>query len=401
MKLPLPAHEDLIVRRQADQLGIYVHFPYCIHKCSYCDFYSAGMDRMPGGGKTVPVSDLESFATQAQLEYQSRRDQFKKFGRVNSIFFGGGTASLLPAEYVDRLLELFRSDFDTEGAEITVEGNPENFSPAYIESLAKIGVNRIHVGVQSLHEHTLRDLDRYYDRDRYSALIETLAHSRIGNRGVDLMYGVPNQAEGQFMADLRLLLSTGLTHVSLYSLTAEPGTPYEAAVRKKKAPSPDEDLQAKLFQELPEFLSHEGFIHYEVSNFARPGFLCRHNLRYWLYEPTLAIGPGAHGFDGSLRYANPRNVIAWQNSPASSPLTMHDPSLEIPLCILRILVPIAREDLESLFAPLDRGEQGMMLLQKWANQGLADFTGHFQWKSGAVLFLDDRIMEMQEVLSPA
>ncbi len=388
------------VIRQAEP-GLYVHFPYCIHKCSYCDFYSAGMDRQLGGTKTVPLTQLESFHRALETEFRARRPAFADARSVNSVFFGGGTASLLPADSVARILSLFSDEFDLSGAEITVEGNPENFRPDYIEALRQAGVNRIHVGVQSLREKTLRQLDRYFDPQRYAALIDTLAHSSIENRGVDLMYGVPGQSEEEFLADLERLLDCGVTHASLYSLTAEQGTPYEAAVRRKQERPPNEEMQAALFQDLPRLMARRGFLNYEVSNFAQPGFVCRHNMRYWLYERTLALGPGAHGFDGQLRYGNPRNISAWENSPAAAPLSPHEPSLEIPLCILRILLPIPRETLQELLSPLPRSAAAFDLLQRWADEGLARLDDEFQWNAPAVLYLDDRIMEMQDVLTAA
>lgn len=360
------------------------------------------MDRTHGGVKAVPADALKDYEQALLVELEHRSARFAQFDRIGSIFFGGGTASLLPAESVHRILQAARQNFDfTEDVEITVEGNPESMSPEYIRSLSEAGANRIHVGVQSLRPHTLKTLDRYYDEERYAAIIETLRGSAIENRGADLMYGVPGQTVEEFKEDLDLIASAGVTHLSLYSLTVEQGTAYDLAVRKKSAAPPEEDIQADLFALLPDELRSRGFEQYEVSNFARNGLYSRHNLRYWMYEPTLAVGPGAHGFDGGMRYGNPRNTLVWQKGPFDAALTAHDALIELPLCILRIVLPMPFEFLENLFSTLTgpASREAISLLREWISQGHAtEEGGSFQWKTSGLSFLDDRVQEMQERL---
>ncbi|MBL8022020.1 MAG: radical SAM family heme chaperone HemW [Leptospirales bacterium] len=386
--------------RNTDNLGVYVHFPYCIHKCSYCDFYSVGMDRAMDGGKTVTTRALADYMQALQSEFAERKKLFRQ-RRINTIFFGGGTASLLPAENVFRILEMLRTEFEMDSrCEITLEGNPENFSPDYIASLKQTGVNRIHVGIQSLRPAILKQLDRYYDEERYAAILETLKGSTIVNRGVDLMYGVPGQTEEDFYQDLDRLLDTGITHVSLYSLTVEHGTPYDVMVRKGVSPPPDEEMQEQIFSFLPQRMRDRGFVHYEVSNYGKPGQLSRHNLRYWLYEPTLALGPGAHGFTGTSRYANVRNTPGWQSAPLAAALESHEPALELPLCFLRILLPLEREELQRIVETEVPGKWDAVsrTLESWAMRGLARFDSVFEWKLEGLMRLNDRVVELQEVL---
>lgn len=363
------------------------------------------MDRTHGGVKTVPAEALKEYETALLLELRQRRPAFAPFDRVNSVFFGGGTASLLPADSVSRILQAARQNFDfTEDVEITVEGNPESMAPDYIRSLLQAGVNRIHVGVQSLRPRTLAALDRYYDEERYAAIIETLRGSAIENRGADLMYGVPGQTAEEFVGDLGLISASGVTHLSLYSLTVEQGTAYDLAVRKKSAEPPQEDLQADMFSWLPGALLERGFEQYEVSNFARKGLYSRHNLRYWMYEPTLAVGPGAHGFDGSMRYGNPRNTLVWQANPLSARLSAHEAGLELPLCVLRIVLPMPFSFLENLFSTLTgaASREAIALLHEWILQGHAKGEGgNFQWNTSGLSFLDDRVRQMQERLAAA
>jgi oxygen-independent coproporphyrinogen-3 oxidase len=390
--------------RRPDLLGLYVHFPYCVHKCSYCDFYSVGMDRTHGGVTSVPRDVLRDYEAALLGELELRRRQFASFDRINTVFFGGGTASLLPPDSIARILHTARQNFDfTEDAEITVEGNPESLTPDYIRSLSEAGVNRIHAGVQSLKPRILKTLDRYYDEERYAAIIETLRTSAISNCGADLMYGVPGQTREDFIEDLDRISGANVTHLSLYSLTVEQGTAYDLAVRKSSAAPPQEDLQADLFEWLPGALLERGFTQYEVSNYARGGLFSRHNLRYWMYEPTLAVGPGAHGFDGRMRYGNPRNTLVWQKGPADAGLSEHDPVLELPLCILRITLPLPFSFLQDLFESIcgaESARRALLLMREWIAQGhAAEKAESFQWRTSGLSFLDDRVQQMQQALS--
>lgn len=352
---------------------------------------------------SVPRDALQEYEAALLKELEQRQTQFAAFKRINTVFFGGGTASLLPAESIARILHRVRETFDfTETAEITVEGNPESLSPDYIRSIAGAGVNRIHAGIQSLKPAILKTLDRYYDEERYSAILETLRSSAISNCGADLMYGVPGQTRADFTEDLDLVSGAGVTHLSLYSLTVEQGTAYDLAVKKMTAAPPLEDLQADLFAWLPGALLARGFEHYEVSNFARNGLYSRHNLRYWMYEPTLALGPGAHGFDGRMRYGNPRNTLVWQKAPADAALSTHEPELELPLCVLRITLALPLSFLQNLLESLcgaRAAARGLSLLGRWVDQGYAVFHAQaFQWNTSGLSFLDDRVREMQEAL---
>lgn len=358
------------------------------------------MDRALNGEKNVTSKAIGEYMQALRLEFAARRQLFIQ-KQINTIFFGGGTASLLPAETIFAILEMLRAEFSfSPEIEITLEGNPENFTPGYIAAIQDAGVNRIHVGIQSLRPHTLKQLDRYYDEERYAAIVQTLSDSAIANRGVDLMYGVPGQAEDEFYQDLDTLLDTGISHVSLYSLTVEHGTPYDVMVRKGTAPAPNDELQANIFEYLPARMRERGFIHYEVSNFGTPGNLSRHNLRYWLYEPTLALGPGAHGFNGTHRYANVRNTPGWQTAPTAAALDLHEPALELPLCFLRILLPMDRRDLEALIEAEVPGKSPavMKLLESWTSLGFSSFDSAFQWNLNGLIRLNDRVIELQELL---
>ena len=334
------------MHRNPDLLGIYVHFPYCIHKCRYCDFFSVGMDTL-GWGKEPQENDLAAYCEGVLGEFAARTSHdgaFARFSEVNTVYFGGGTASLLPPAMLARLLETFRDRFVfTDDCEVTLEGNPENFTAAYLGELALIGVTRVNSGVQTFQPKHLERVGRYYDAEKYASIMEVLSESAIQSVGVDLMYGFPGQRPEEFRADLSRVLEHRIDHLSIYSLTAEPGTAFASDIELGRETAPDEDLQELLFGELPPYLETQGFAQYEVSNYARAGRECRHNLRYWLYEPYLGLGPGAHGFTGQARYANARHVGRWQEAPAAASHEGHRLASDLPLSILRIALPFDLE----------------------------------------------------------
>lgn len=446
------------MRRDPNSTGIYIHFPYCIQKCHYCDFYSIGLDqdaRLPERSTTVPAAYLAAFLESLKLELARRLQplpvattskqtpanttagpaaregdapalDFRRFEEVNTIFFGGGTASLMPPELIHEILELLRGEFVfAKNIEITLEGNPENFSADYLAALHQLGVTRVNVGLQSFREDLLDSMNRYYDPGRYDAVLENLRSSEIAQIGGDLIYGFPGQTAAEFYDDLERVLAARVNHLSVYSLTLESNTAYAGHVRTGKMIAPGEELQERIFQELPQALAAHGLAQYEISNFARPGHECRHNLRYWLYENYLGLGPGAHGFDGRLRYGNSRSFTNWQRDPAGAPLQRHNPLEELPLVYLRLCDTIEtrvfREVLvresghpevvvdrtAEIFAEWEAAGYGSFVDERDAEANnaapakAADRAHGFRWNMRGLLQLDDRIFEMCDALSEA
>lgn len=399
------------MRRQANATGIYIHYPYCIRKCAYCDFYSVGLEdsgRYDRGAGVDPRLQ-RAYRDAVIRELRERAPAFQNYRSVNTIFFGGGTASLLQPEIIADVLVQIREHFEiTAGAEITLEGNPENFHSTYLKQLEDAGVTRVNVGLQTFREDLLDLVNRYYDPGRYEEVLANLANSNIAAVGGDLIYGFPGQSRADFEHDLvRVLEHKAVNHLSIYSLTVEPGTPYAAQLRQRKIEAPLEGLQEDIFRELPEIMRAAGFEHYEVSNFARPGFSCRHNLRYWLYESYMGLGPGAHGFDGTHRYGNPRNVAAWQSNPAGAPQLEHEPLTDLPLSYLRLARGIRAEVFEAVLCeegdyPREVAAAAAELFERWAARGLGRREDDgFAWSMDGLLTLDDRVLEMSEVLEQA
>ncbi|MCR9142677.1 MAG: radical SAM family heme chaperone HemW [bacterium] len=434
------------MQRDPSSTGIYIHFPYCIQKCHYCDFYSVGLDqdtRLPDRATAVPAEYLAAFLESLKLELRDRLEPanmngvrhgdrsarnesdpdhrgFRRFETINTIFFGGGTASLMPPELIREILEVLRGEFlFAANIEITLEGNPENFSADYLTALHELGVTRVNVGLQSFREDLLDSMNRYYDPGRYDAVLENLRSSQIEQIGGDLIYGFPGQTAAEFYDDLERVLAARVNHLSVYSLTLESNTAYAGHVRTGKMIAPGEELQERIFQELPEALAARGLTQYEVSNFSRPGYECRHNLRYWLYESYLGLGPGAHGFDGRYRYGNSRSVANWQKNPAAAALQRHNPLEELPLVYLRLCDTIDANVFREVLVQegghpervVDRAEE---IFAQWAAAGYGSWTNAregasdsaqalegdrgFRWDMNGLLQLDDRVFEMCDAL---
>ena len=276
----------------AEPLALYIHWPFCLAKCPYCDFNSHVREQIPQARFAV--------ALRAELAWEAAR-----LGRrpLASIFFGGGTPSLMAPETVGALIEDARHLFDArDELEITLEANPTSVEAGRFAAFRQAGVNRVSLGVQSLNETDLRALGRQHDVPQAIAALE-LARSLFPRISFDLIYARPGQSLDAWRAELRQALGMVADHLSLYQLTIEPGTNFEARHRRGDITLPDPDLAAELYDATAEEAARFGLLPYEVSNYARLGAESRHNLAYWRYRDYAGIGPGAHGrlsLDGAV-----------------------------------------------------------------------------------------------------
>ena len=267
--------------RQPLPLSLYVHVPWCLKKCPYCDFNSHALrEALPEREYVAAlIADLES----ALPLIWGRR--------IVSVFFGGGTPSLLSGEAIDTLLAAFRARLSlTPEAEITLEANPGTAEASRFAAYRAAGVNRLSLGIQSFHPAHLASLGRVHDVREARQAIE-LAAQHFDNFNLDLMYGLPGQQLEQALDDLEQALGYAPTHLSCYQLTLEANTAFAA----EPPELPDPDLCADMQEAIEARLAAAGFVHYETSGFARPGHQCRHNLNYWTFGDYLGIGAGAHG----------------------------------------------------------------------------------------------------------
>jgi oxygen-independent coproporphyrinogen-3 oxidase len=284
--------------------GLYVHVPFCVSKCPYCDFFSVtDRDRVP-----VYLQDLSR-----ELELYA-----DSLGQIDTLYIGGGTPSSLNEEQLTGLLATVCQKLTARKLEFTVEANPADIHPGLLTVLQKAGVNRLSLGVQSFDDGELRLLGRRHDRAQAIRAIELIRENDFADLGLDLIYGLPGSDPAGLGRNLQTALDFRPEHLSCYSLTVAPGTPFYELRRSGQLRLPDDDRSADLFLQLSDVLQAAGYEHYEVSNFARsPNLRSRHNQKYWRRLPTLGLGPGAHSFDGSRRWWNLRDLDAYHRALAS------------------------------------------------------------------------------------
>jgi oxygen-independent coproporphyrinogen-3 oxidase len=281
---------------QMAQPGLYIHVPFCEKKCAYCNFYSV----------TV-LDDIPEYVNAALKELSLYNFEFSFF---DTIYFGGGTPSLLSSAALSDILIHVRNTFTiADDAEITVEINPGDADLHFLLSLRQMGVNRLNIGIQSFDEDILRFLDRRHTREQAIHSIEQARAAGFDNIGLDFMYGIPDQSLFSWKGALSQALSFHPEHLSCYQLSLEDDTPLGRKHQNNEFALPGEDEQADLFMMTSDILTDAGYLHYEVSNYARnDGFKSRHNQKYWRHDPYLGIGPAAHSFSGQRRWWNHRSV---------------------------------------------------------------------------------------------
>ena len=306
-----PWHRQRVVPDRYPPLTLYVHLPWCVRKCPYCDFNSH-----------VSAGDLPEQAYVDALLADLDHDLPAAAGRrVESVYFGGGTPSLFSPEALDRLLEGIRKRLLlVDGAEITLEANPGTLRESYFDEVGACGINRISVGVQSFEEGHLRTLGRIHDAAEARATATAVHAAGFAELNIDLMVGLPGQTVAQALADIESALALKPTHVSHYQLTIEPGT----AFGRRPPPVPSEGVVARQQAACRERLAEDGFDHYEVSALAKPGHISRHNTHYWRFGDYLGIGAGAHaklsgpeGIRRRARVANPVRYLATAGTEAA------------------------------------------------------------------------------------
>ncbi len=274
-------------------IGLYIHLPFCRVHCTYCPF-AVSTD--------IGLQDRYTDALLAEVDARSDSD------RVDSIFAGGGTPSRTSRENLVRVAGRLRERFVIEdGAEFTLEANPEDVTDDAVIFWRSLGVNRLSIGVQSFHDAELLPLGRVHGRAQALEAIRIAVASGI-RTSLDLILGLPRQTEQSFRETLETAIATGAGHVSLYMLDLEEGTALMRQVEGGRVSLPEDDLVASLYVYAIERFAEAGFAQYEISNFARPGEECRHNLRYWRREEYLGFGIGAHSFVGDRRFANTRDI---------------------------------------------------------------------------------------------
>lgn len=290
--------------------ALYLHIPFCIHRCAYCDF-----NTYAGQSAHIPAY---TDALCREIEFVSHSAGKRLTAR--SIFFGGGTPSLLSPRQFEQILKTIENHFDLSEPEISLEANPGTVTQESLRELRRLGFNRISFGVQSFHPDELHTLERIHDPLDVFDAVTSARRAGFENLNLDLIYGLPEQSQERWSASLRHAVSLQPEHLSLYALTLEHGTPFGRWTERGLMPTPDPDTAAEMVEWAGEFLAANRYEQYEISNWSKSGYACRHNLQYWRNQPYLGFGAGAHGYAGGMRYSNVlriRNYIDHINTPST------------------------------------------------------------------------------------
>jgi putative oxygen-independent coproporphyrinogen III oxidase len=331
-------------RSDMGPLALYIHWPFCVSKCPYCDFNSHVREQV----------DIAAWrdALLADIAHEAALTPGRK---LSSIFFGGGTPSLMPPALVAALIAAAERHWGfADNIEITLEANPSSVEAANFHDLAGAGVNRVSLGLQALDERTLAFLGRAHDVEEGLAALET-AQRAFGRVSFDLIYARPGQTLDDWRAELERALSFGTGHLSLYQLTIEPGTRFETLVRTGALVPADDDHCADLFELTRDVMTAAGLPAYEISNHAKPGQESRHNLTYWRYQDYIGIGPGAHGrrlAQATERHRKPENFLSavernGNGLKVEQVLSPQTRAMEALMMGLRLAEGVDLEDLEA------------------------------------------------------
>jgi oxygen-independent coproporphyrinogen-3 oxidase len=275
--------------------GIYLHIPFCKKACHYCNFhFSTSRQQLP--------AMVEAICKEIVLQHHYLVDE------VQTIYFGGGTPSLLAGAYIRNILEHIHKNFRVSAAaEITLEANPDDINSNGLNEWKEAGINRLSIGIQSFFEEDLQWMNRAHNAMQARQCIEIAQAAGFSNITIDLIYGTPGLSDEKWKQNVETALSLNIPHLSCYALTVEPKTALAKMIASKQSRNIELDDQARQFELLTQWLSAAGFEHYEISNFAKPGFRSRHNSSYWQGKPYLGIGPSAHSFNGRSRQWNIAN----------------------------------------------------------------------------------------------
>lgn len=350
--------------------GIYVHIPFCKVKCHYCDFHFS-----------IQQHNLNLLVEAIEIELVSRKDYLDNES-VKTIYFGGGTPSILEPKLIEGLLNrIYQNYFVEQDCEITLECNPDDLSEEKLFSLKSLGVNRLSIGVQSFDDQVLKFMNRAHSKQQAIQSIERAVACGISNITIDLIYGVPNTTIKSWEKELYQMINLGVPHLSAYCLTIEPNTVFGNWYKTGKLEPLSDQMSLDQFQYLMEFMSLNGYEQYEISNFAKPGKISRHNSAYWKGDKYLGVGPSAHSYNQIERgwniANNPRYIKNIHNAAAiytAEKLSTQDRFNEYVLTRLRTKWGLVQHEMEEISA-------------KDAEKAVKILSGYIQ--SGEVLLKDD------------
>ena len=359
--------------------GIYIHIPFCKQACHYCDFHFS-----------TSMKKKDEMVLALAKEIELRKNEFEN-DIVETIYFGGGTPSILEISDLKFLIDAVYKHFDViENPEITIEANPDDLSPSLsfrrnlFEELKAIGVNRLSIGIQSFFEDDLQLMNRAHNADEAKKCLE-FATQYFDNISIDLIYGMPNMSNEKWLQNIETALSFNVPHISSYALTVEPKTALKKLIQTRKIDQPKDEVAQEHFQILVDKLKENGFIHYELSNFGKENYFSKNNSAYWLGKKYIGIGPSAHSFNGTSRSWNVSNNSLYLKALAENKLPLETEILskndrynEYIMTGLRTIWGISLDKVEKEF-----GTNFLEYLLKQSEKFIAD----------DLLYLDEKILK--------
>jgi len=367
--------------------GIYIHIPFCRQKCYYCDFY-----------KTVNTSLTDKFISSLKSEIVERKDYLEK-ETVETIYFGGGTPSVLTPVQTEDILNVLAKEFSiSEIPEITFEANPDDLSKIYLKEIRQTGINRLSIGIQSFQNEILKKMNRRHDKGQAIEAIELAADTGFKNISADLIYGLPGLTIEQWKSNLSQIFQLPVQHLSAYHLTYHEGTAFYTWLKKgtlKELEEPESILQ---FETLVELAENFGFEQYEISNFAMNKLYSKHNTSYWMGIPYLGLGPSAHSFNGLSRRWNISHVENYISSIEKGNSYFEEEKLsenekynEFILTRIRTIWGISSIDLQQRFGS-EKRNYFQNIIEKYIKSGLATQENEIYRLTKKGLFISDEIM---------
>ena len=365
--------------------GIYIHIPFCRKACHYCNFHFS-----------TQTQHINAFVEALLIEIELRENYISS--PIQTIYFGGGTPSLLSAEQIITIVQKLQTNFDlTQLKEFTLEANPDDISSDNLLLWKNMGVNRLSLGIQSFQNEALAWMNRAHEVNQSHQAIQMAQDAGFNNISIDLIYGTPHYTKEHLLADLKIIEEYKIPHVSCYALTVEEKTALHSMIEKGKMQKVATEVQAEHFEIIVDYLNNIGFEHYEISNFAKPGNRSKHNSSYWKGIPYIGLGPSAHSYNGTSRQWNVANNALYMQSLEKRELTFEIEQLdqaaqynEYMMISLRCIEGFDLKHIESSFGKA-YGEHTQSVIQKLEAQDVLEQTNNGYCLNKSAKFLADGI----------
>ena len=367
--------------------GIYIHIPFCKSKCGYCGFYS------------LPSLKLKGQFLKALKDEVVQRKDYLHGETVSTIYFGGGTPSLLSVDEIREILHLINLHYPiSENPEITIEANPDSLSLEYLRALRKTGINRLSIGIQSFFDNDLQYLSRRHDSHHAQQCLDWAKLVGFENISIDLIYGLPTSNAEQWSQNLDIFFAYGLPHLSAYALTLEPNSILTKQIELGRAMPVNDDDALRDYDILCKRAAEKGYLHYEISNFCKSGMHSKHNASYWFGTPYIGFGPSAHSFDGSSRQWNVSSVEKYIDSRRET-ARLRDPNVSCPE------VPCPASEKEELTSEQLYNEYVMLRLRthwgidlKWLKREMGERFSSYCEQHAQPLVAQGKLSQTREFL---